>query len=226
MCLRPLAAASLLVVVVVLLGGGRAEAQAVRVEAGGGWALPSTEVDVSFQRVGAPAQEEGGIAEIDPGSGPSAYAAVGLVWTLTDNFSLEGRLRAQQSQLRVGSEDVSPSIDRCVSSCPEGRLRALSFEGRLSLTSIGRIAPYFLVGLGVVRTTVDATRIEADGDEFQLAEVDATDAGGDVGFGAALRLAGGLSLTAETRVTGSLPGGRDNAVTTFPFTLGLSYKFR
>ncbi|WP_103020551.1 outer membrane beta-barrel protein [Salinibacter altiplanensis] len=216
MHLRFFPAASLLIVVFVLLGGGRAEAQAVRVEAGGGWALPSTEVDVSVQ-----GQDE--TAEIDPGSGPSGYAAVGLVWTLTDNFSLEGRLRAQQSQLRVGSDDISPSVDRCVNSCPDGRLRSLSFEGQLSLTSIGRITPYFLVGLGVVRTTIDGTRIEAAGDEFQLAEADVTDAGGDVGFGAALRLAGGLSLTAETRVTGSLPGGKENAVTTFPFTLGLAY---
>jgi hypothetical protein len=36
---------------------------------------------------------------------------------------------------------------------------------------------------------------------------------------------GGLSATAEARVTGSLPGAKENAVTTFPFTLGLSYEF-
>ena len=213
---RASAVASLLVVALLWGGGGRAEAQAVRVEAGGGWALPSTEIDV-------PVQGEDGAAQIDPGSGPSGYVAVGLVWTLTDDLSLEGRARAQQSQLRVGSEDISPGIDRCVNSCPEGRLRALSVEGQLTLTSVGRIAPYFLVGLGVVRTTVDATRIEAGGTTFQLGETDVTDAGGDVGLGAALRLVEGLSLTAEARVTGSLPGGKENAVTTFPFTLGLSY---
>jgi opacity protein-like surface antigen len=145
---------------------------------------------------------------------------VGLVWTLTDDLSLEGRLRAQQSQLRVSSGDISPGA--CVGTCPAGRLRALSFEGQLALTSVGRINPYFLVGLGVVRTTVDAARIER-GNAPQLAEVDVTDAGGDIGFGATLRTVGDLFLTAEMRATGSLPGGKDNAVTTFPFTLGLSY---
>jgi opacity protein-like surface antigen len=205
-----------MIVVVALLGGGRAEAQAVRVEAGGGWALPSTEVNV-------PVQEAEGTAEIDPGSGPSLYAAVGVVWTLTDNLSLEVRARGQQSQLRVGSEDISPSVSRCVDSCPAGRLRALSFEGQLALTSVGRINPYFLVGLGAVRTTIDATGVDVGDRVFRFSEVDVTDAGGNVGFGAALRLADGLSLTAETRVTGSLPGAKESAVTTFPFTLGLSY---
>jgi opacity protein-like surface antigen len=212
MHVRSSAAVSLLVLLIVLLGGGRAEAQAVRVEAGGGWAIPATEV-------------EDRPAEINPGSGPSGYVAVGLMRRLTDNLSLGVRVRAQQSQLRVGSDDVSPSIDRCVNSCPEGRLRALSLEGQLHLTSVGRIAPYFLVGLGVARTTIDGTRIDAGGTAFQLSETDVTDAGGNVGFGAALRLVRGLSLTAETRVTGSLPGAKDNAVTTFPFTLGLAYHF-
>ncbi|WP_263786037.1 outer membrane protein [Salinibacter grassmerensis] len=219
MRVRSSTAASLLVIVVVLFGGGRAEAQTVRVEAGGGWAIPSTEVNVSVQGRDRP-------AEIDPGSGPSAYAAVGLMRTLTDNLSLDVRVRAQQSQLRVGSDDISPTIDRCIGSCPEGRLRALSFEGQLHLTSVGRITPYFLVGLGVAQTTIDATRIEAGGNEFQLSETDVTDAGGNVGFGAALGLGRGLSLTAETRVTGSLPGAQDSAVTTFPFTLGIAYRFQ
>ncbi len=215
---RPSAAACLLVVVFVLLGGGQAEAQAVRVEAGGGWAVPSSEVNVSVQGVQ-------GTAQINPGSGPSVYGAAGLVWALSDALSLEGRLRAQQSQLRVDAGDISPNIDRCVDACPAGRLRALSFEGQLRFISVGRITPYVLVSLGVVRTTFDAAGIEVGDSEFQLSEVDVTDAGGDVGVGAALRLAGGLSLTAETRVTGSLPGGKENAVTTFPFTLGLAYHF-
>ncbi len=218
MHVRSSAAVSLLVLLIVLLGGGRAEAQAVRVEAGGGWAIPSTEVDVSVEGRDRP-------AEINPGSGPSGYVAVGLMRRLTDNLSLGVRVRAQQSQLRVGSDDVSPSIDRCVNSCPGGRLRALSLEGQLHLTSVGRIAPYFLVGLGVAQTTIDGTRIDAGGTAFQLSETDVTDAGGNVGFGAALRLVRGLSLTAETRVTGSLPGAKANAVTTFPFTLGLAYHF-
>lgn len=214
---RASAVAFLLVVALLWGGGGRAEAQSVRVEAGGGWAIPSTTLIVD-DTAGEPA------ARVDPGSGPSGYVAVGLVWTLTDDLSLEGRVRAQQSQLRVGSDDISPGD--CVGACPEGRLRALSVEGQLTLTSVGRVAPYFLVGLGVVRTTVDATRIEAGGTTFQLGETDVTDAGGDVGLGAALRLVEGLSLTAEARVTGSLPGGKENAVTTFPFTLGFAYHFQ
>ena len=210
---RASAVAFLLVVALLWGGGGRAEAQSVRVEAGGGWAIPSTTLIVD-DTAGEPA------ARVDPGSGPSGYVAVGLVWTLTDDLSLEGRVRAQQSQLRVGSDDISPGD--CVGACPEGRLRTLSLEGQLTLTSVGRIAPYFLVGLGVVRTTVEAARIK-EGNAPQLSETDVTDAGGDVGLGAALRLVEGLSLTAEARVTGSLPGGKENAVTTFPFTLGLSY---
>ncbi|WP_119842150.1 outer membrane beta-barrel protein [Salinibacter ruber] len=213
---RASAVVFLLVVASLWGGGGRAEAQSVRVEAGGGWAIPSTTLIVD-DTDGEPA------ARVDPGSGPSGYVAVGLVWTLTDDLSLEGRVRAQQSQLRVGSDDISPGD--CVGACPEGRLRALSLEGQLTLTSVGRIAPYFLVGLGVVRTTVDAARIK-EGNTPQLSETDVTDAGGDVGLGAALRLVEGLSLMAEARVTGSLPGGKENAVTTFPFTLGFAYHFQ
>lgn len=211
---RTVTAVCLLVVLFVVLGGGRAEAQAFRVEVGAGWAFSSSEVN-------APVQDVQGTARIDPGSGPNTYAAAGLIWTLSDALSLEGRLRAQQSQLRVGSGDISPGV--CVDSCPTGRLRALSFEGQLRFTSIGRISPYVLVSLGVVRTTFDAARIDVGGTEFQLSDVAVTDAGGDVGLGAALRLVEGLSVTMETRVTGSLPGGKENFVTTFPFTLGLSY---
>jgi len=215
MRVRPSATAVLSVVMLFLLCGGQAaEAQAVRVEAGGGWAIPSSEVDM-------PVIDAQGVARVNPGSGPSGYAALGLVWTLTDDLSLESRLRAQQSQLRVGSGDIDPG--ECVGACPAGRLRALAVEGQLTLTSVGRINPYFLVSLGVVRTTVDAARIDVGGSEFQLSAVDVTDAGGDIGFGATLRMVGDLFLTAEMRATGSLPGGKDNAVTTFPFTLGLSY---
>ena len=31
-------------------------------------------------------------------------------------------------------------------------------------------------------------------------------------------------LDGEFRVTGALPGGKDNAVTTLPFSLGLAYQ--
>jgi opacity protein-like surface antigen len=112
-----------------------------------------------------------------------------------------------------------------VSNEPDGRLRGITVGGRLTLTSAGRVHPYFLVGLGVVRTTVDAVRVTTPDGEVQFSEVDVTDAGGDVGFGATTRIAGRLRLTAETRVTGSLPGAKENAVTTFPFTLGVSYEF-
>jgi len=217
---QPVATLLLAALMAGTLFGHSASAQTLRVEAGGGWAIPSTEVNV-------PVQDVQGTAEINLGSGPTGYVAAGLVWTLTDDLSLETRLRAQQSEMRVDAGDISPSIDRCVGACPEGRLRALSLEGQLTLTSVGRINPYFLVGLGIVRTTTDAARIAVpDGTEFQFLEVDVTDAGGDVGFGATTRIARGLFLTAETRVTGSLPGAKDNAVTTFPFTLGLSYKFQ
>ena len=209
-------------VLFAVLGRHGASAQAVRVEAGGGWAIPSSEITMTGT-VGGGGTEAA--VEVNPGPGPNVYGAVGLVWTLTDDLSLETRLRAQQSRMRVGAEDFSVEVQSCDGSCPDGRLRAISFEGQLTLTSVGRINPYFLVGLGVVRTTLDGVRIPAGNTEVQLSEVDVTDAGGDVGFGATTRLVGGLYLTAETRVTGSLPGAKDNAVTTFPFTLGLSYAF-
>ena len=201
------------------LVGPSASAQTVRVEAGGGWAIPSSEVTMRVQ-----GEQQLGTT-VNPGSGPNAYAAVGLVWGVSDDFSLETRLRTQQSWMRVDAEAFN-GVERCLD-CPGGRLWGISLEGQLTLTSVGRINPYFLVGLGVVRTTIDGVRIETSaGSEFQLSEVDVTDAGGDVGFGATTRIAGGLFLTAETRVTGSLPGAKDNAVTTFPFTLGLSYEFQ
>jgi opacity protein-like surface antigen len=201
------------------LVGPSASAQTVRVEAGGGWAIPASEITMRVQG------EQNLGAALNPGSGPNAYAAVGLVWGVSDAFSLETRLRTQQSRMRVDAGDFD-GVERCLD-CPGGRLWGISLEGQITLTSVGRINPYFLVGLGVVRTTIDGVRIAtSSGAEFQLSEVDVTDAGGDVGFGATTRIAGGLYLTAETRVTGSLPGAKENAVTTFPFTLGLSYEFR
>jgi opacity protein-like surface antigen len=210
----------------LMVGGQRAGAQDVRVEAGGGWAIPSTTLDV----IGT--LEGGGDApaRLNPGPGRHAYAAAGLVWTLSDNFSLEARLRGQYSRLGVEGEDFTSR--RCGGNCrlvngAEGGLWGATVEGHLTLTSVGRIQPYFLVGLGVVQTTVDAAQVETPntGDTIQFPEVSVTDAGGDVGFGAMMRLGGGLFVTAETRVTGSLPGAKDNAVTTFPFSLGLSYTF-
>jgi opacity protein-like surface antigen len=166
-----------------------------------------------------------GFVELDPGSGPQVYASVGLLWRVSENFSLEGRLRGQQSRLSGSTDDFQCST--CTySNEPDGRLRGITVEGQITLTSVGRVHPYFLVGLGVVRTTIDAVRVTVpDGGEVQFSEVDVTDAGGDVGFGATTRIAGRLRLTAETRVTGSLPGAKENAVTAFPFTLGVSYEF-
>jgi len=162
---------------------------------------------------------------VDPGSGPHVYVAFGPVWTLSDNFTLEGRLRAQQSRMRVGAEDIS-GVERCKGGCPDGRMRAVSVEGQLTLISVGRIHPYFLVGLGIVQTTLDGVDVVGrSGTEARFSEVDVTDAGGEVGFGATMQLVGGLHLTAETRVTGSLPGAKENAVTAFPFTVGLRYAF-
>lgn len=201
-----------------ILGGPGASAQTVRVEAGGGWAIPSSSVDM-------PVQGQNQIASVNPGSGPQVYAALRLVWTVSDNLTLESGVRAQQSMLRGSTDDFG--CDACTySNDPDGRLRGLTVEGHLMLTSVGRIKPYFLVGLGVVRTTVDGVLVTTpEGNEVQFSEVDVTDAGGDVGFGATTRVVGGLFLTAETRVTGSLPGAKENAITTFPFTLGLSYRF-
>ena len=204
---------------VVTLGGRGASAQAVRVEAGGGWAIPSSNVTMTATSSGG--QE--GTATIDPGSGPQVYASVGLLWTVSDNFNLEGRLRAQQSRFPGDTGDFG--CEGCTySNDPDGRLRGITVEGQITLTSVGRIHPYFLVGLGVVRTTVDGVRVTTpNGTEIQFSEENVTDAGGDVGFGAWTRIVGGLHLTAEIRATGSLPGSKENAVTTFPFSLGVSY---
>jgi len=156
------------------------------------------------------------------------YASAGLSWTVSSNFTLYTGLRAQQSQLRVGE----PGLRGCgggncsLSPDPDGQLWVAALEGRITLTSVGRINPYFLVSLGVARTTVDGTRVEfSRGDAVQLADVGVTDAGGDVGFGASTPLVGDLSINAEIRATGSLPGSKENAVTTFPFSVGLSYEF-
>jgi len=207
------------------LGIQSAEAQSLRVEAGSGWAVPSSDVTMTGT-VGADTTRAG----IDIDSGPNVYASVGLVWSLSENFSLEGRIRGQQSWMRMKAGAFGNP--RCNRQCqflndPSGYERSLTFEGQLTLTSIGRINPYFLVGLGVVRTTVEMARVQtSDGEDvIEFSEVTVTDGGGDIGFGATTPIAGNLRLTVEIRVTGSLPGAKENAVTVFPFTLGLSYEF-
>lgn len=208
-------------VVLVLAGGQRARAQAFRLEAGGGWAIPSSSVDM-------PGSIEGGaegFVPIDPGAGLHGYASVGLVWTISSNFAIGLGVRAQQAQMPGDAGDLIGACDGCTASNnPDGRLRTATIEGRIMLTSVGRITPYFLVGLGVVRTTVEGVQVDApDGTIIRFSEVEVTDAGGDVGFGGQMRFLGNLALNAEIRATGSLPGAKENAVTTFPFSLGLSY---
>ena len=204
----------------VSFGERGAEAQAFQAEVGGGWAIPSSDVEMQ----GTSENGRKGTTPVDPGSGAHVYGAVGLVWTLSDNFDLGVRLRGQHSKMtgRFSNFDFSNELS--------GRLRSLTLEGQLVLTSVGRINPYFLVGLGVIRTTVDGVLVTVSQNgqedrEIQFSEVNVTDAGGDVGFGARTRLVGGLQLTAEMRATGSLPGAKDNAVMAFPFTLGLGYTF-
>ena len=206
-------------ILLVSFGERGAEAQAFQAEVGGGWAVPSS--DVIMSRV----MDGGGPRELDVDSRPHVYGAVGLVWTLSDNFALEGRIRAQQMQLRGDAEDFS-GVEQCEGSCPDGYLRVASVEGQITLTSVGRVNPYFLVGIGVARTTLDGTAAQTTrGENVRFSDVDVTDAGGDVGFGAQTRLVGGLQLTAEMRATGSLPGAKENAVTAFPFSLGVGYTF-
>lgn len=212
--------ACLLLFLVLAWGTRSVEAQQFRAEVGGGWAIPSSDVTVTGSLGGQGVQ-----ASIDPGSGAHVYGAVGLVWTLSDNFDLEARLRAQHSQMPGSTGDFECS-DCTYSNDPDGRIRSVSMEGQISLTSVGRINPYFLVGLGVVRTTVDGVLVTtSDNNEVQFTDVEVTDAGGDVGFGATMPLVGNLLLTGELRVSGSLPGAKDNAVSVFPFSLGLSYTF-
>lgn len=215
---RIVASIFFVLVLFLTLGGRSVEAQEFRVEAGGGWAIPASNVDMPVQGQDLPVR-------VDPGSGPNVYGAIGLVWTLSDTFTLEGRIRGQHSRM-PGSYSTFRCPDCTFSNDPDGRLRSATVEGQITITSAGWIQPYFLVGLGVVRTNVDGVLVTTpDGTEVRFVAVEVTDAGGDVGFGATTRIGGGLLLTAEMRATGSLPGAKDNAVTVFPFSLGLSYGF-
>ncbi|PSQ58115.1 MAG: hypothetical protein BRD27_06620 [Bacteroidetes bacterium QH_10_64_19] len=206
--------AGLLLFLALAWGARSVEAQQFRAEVGGGWAFPSSDVTTTGTLGGQEGQ-----TTIDTKSGAHMYGAIGLVWTLSDNFDLEARLRAQQSNM-----DGEFEFD--FSNQPDGRLRGLSFEGQITLTSVGRINPYFLVGLGAVRTTFDeVSGTDSSGREGQFTDVAVTDAGGDVGFGATMPLVGNLLLTGEIRAAGSLPGAKENAVAVFPFSLGLNYTF-
>ncbi|MFB6232544.1 MAG: hypothetical protein ABEL04_15465 [Salinibacter sp.] len=211
-----------------LVGGRDTRAQDVRIEVGTGWVVPTKSVKADGTIKSGQMEGATGVVPVDLNSGAHVYASAGLSWTVSSNFTLYTGLRAQQSQLRVGEVGLRDCRrGNCsLSPDPDGQLWIAALEGRITLTSVGRINPYFLVSLGVARTTVDGTRVETSrGGAIQLADVGVTDAGGDVGFGASTSLVGDLSVNAEVRATGSLPGSKENAITTFPFSVGLSYRF-
>ena len=200
-----------------------AEAQQIRVGAGGGWAPAITEVTYAGVADGQDVE-----ADVSTSYGRHLYASAGFVRRLSSNFNLGVRLRAQESRFEGDGADLTAgcNVDCTLSNSLNGRLRALTVEGRIVLTSIGRIEPYLLVGLGVVRTTLDGANVQFEGQpDVPFSDIEVTDAGGDVGIGASMRLAGGLFLDAEFRTTGSLPGGKENAVTVLPLSLGLAYHF-
>ncbi len=203
--------------------GPAAEAQRIRLDGGGGWAFPTNNVETEVQGVGG----DPVFQEIDLKAGPQVYVGAGLLRSLGEKFELGARLRAHVSELRS-------TVDcRFESTCgyPDGRLLAGTIEGRIILTSPGWIHPYLLVGLGVVHASVDGVTLRGvessrlQDETVSFPDVSVVDAGGDVGLGASLPVAGGLYLDAEVRVTGSLPGGKKNAVTAVPLTLGVAYVF-
>lgn len=186
------------------------KAQQVEISAGGGWALPTNNVEATS------ASGDNTLA-IDLTPGPHAYATGGFVRTLGDRFSFGARLRTQVSRLRS-------TIEACENGeCqnPEGLFRAVTAEGRILLTMSDRIQPYLLIGLGVVNAQVDEVTVE----NTTYQEVTVTDAGGDFGIGTSILVVGGLYVDAEVRITGTLPGGKKNAVTKLPLALGVSYRF-
>ena len=191
-------------------GGTAARAQSLQGGAGGGWAVPTNNVQAEAA--------SGETLAIDLKPGPHAYVDAGLLWPLGDRFALGGRIRVQASRLRSEANCRGGGCEN-----PDGLLRAATLEGRLLFTSIDWVQPYFLVGLGVVNVTVDAVQEPGAGRTYE--EVNVTDAGGDVGLGAAIPIVGDLFVDAEVRVTGTLPGGKENAVTALPFSAGLSYRF-
>ena len=216
----------------LFLSMGAAEAQHLRVDAGGGWAFPTNNLTLQSEGPVTLSTPDGGMVQgrleqdVDLNSGTHVYAGLGFVRSIGENFDLGVRLRAHQTNLR---SSVDCQFD---SDCgePSGTLRAGTIEGRVILTYPGWIEPYLLVGLGVVHTSVDGVTLRNVPDPVQentvpFSDVSIVDAGGDVGLGATIPLAGGLALDAEIRVAGSLPGGKDNTVTVAPFTLGLAYSF-
>lgn len=206
--------------------GGTAAAQQLRVDAGGGWAFYTKNLDLETEVMGggSTGQQQVGI-NVDLKSGPHYYVGAGFVRSISDNFELGARLRGHVSRIRSDAECGGFSCRD-----PDGLLRVGNIEGRIILTSSDWIEPYLLVGLGVVHTSLNEVvvrNVDIPGVDPTLtfSEVSILDAGGDVGIGATLPIARGLAVDAEVRVTGSLPGGKENTVTAVPFTLGLAYRF-
>lgn len=202
----------------LLVGPPTSTAQEFRVDAGGGWAVPTNNVEAEL-----PDQNVQPLP-IDLKPGPHVYASVGFVRSIGEQFALGARLRGQAARLRSTVEACDPDDVACTGD-PDGLVQAATIEGRVILTSPDWIHPYLLVGLGVVHSSVEAVTLESGTRTFPFPEVSVTDAGGDVGLGASFPLAAGLQADAEFRVTGALPGGKENAVTTLPFSLGLGYQF-
>lgn len=232
-----------------LQGGiSQAVAQEIRVDVGSGWAIPVTSVDMDAN-IETEGEDLGGQVPMDLGPSLNLYGAVGFVRSISDNFSLGVRGRAQVARApgrisEITSSDVwilldCQEEDCSISNSPDGQLRTATIEGRLFLQTIDWIEPYFLVGLGVVQTQVEGVHITGspreipveEGADIRLtgqgrfAEIQVMDAGGDVGFGAVLPIVGGLSIEPEIRVTGSLPGGRESSLTVLTFSVGVSYGF-
>lgn len=230
--MRPcrLAACLLLALFLTALGGEASEAvaQEIRVDAGGGWGVPLSSVEMEASTDAGEEQQ----IPVDLGPGTHVYGAAGFVRSVSDNLALGVRGRAQIVRASGRASELTAVLAPCVqggdcsvSNPPDGQLRAATLEGRLFLTIIDWIDPYFLVGLGIVQTHVEEVQIQTPNAEVLFAEVQVMDAGGDVGFGASLPLIGELSVETEIRVTGSLPGGQDSTLSLMPLSVGLSYGF-
>lgn len=210
----------------VLLGVPSTLAQEARFDVGGGWAFPidnvEQDVEVTIETPDGPLT--GTITQpVDLQSGRHIYVGAGFVRSIGENFALGARLRAHRSELAT---TVDCTVGTCTS--PDGFYRAATVEGRLIITSPDWIRPYFLVGLGIVHTSVDEVTARDIEDtrlpnSLTYSAVSVVDAGGDIGIGASVPVTGDLYVDGEFRVTGALPGGKDNAITVLPLSLGLSY---
>lgn len=210
----------------LFLGVPSTLAQEARFDVGGGWAFPidnvEQEVEVTIETQDGPLT--GTITQpVDLHAGRHVYVGAGFVRSIGEKFALGARLRAHRSEL---SSTVDCQFGTCTS--PDGSYRAATVEGRLIVTAPEWIRPYLLVGLGIVHASVEKVTAQNIEDSrlpssLTYPAVSVVDAGGDIGIGASVPVIGSLYVDGEFRVTGALPGGKDNAVTVLPFSLGLSY---